>query len=75
MYVNWLFTHGCKQQFAALKRGIDEVVPIGLLQPFSELELDVSKTQERQLLWHSFNFRLKGTRDKYRRFFPQKFSA
>uniref|UniRef100_A0A8D8VAB3 HECT-type E3 ubiquitin transferase n=2 Tax=Cacopsylla melanoneura TaxID=428564 RepID=A0A8D8VAB3_9HEMI len=41
LYVNWRFMRGIEQQFLALQKGFTEIVPIHLLRPFDERELEL----------------------------------
>jgi hypothetical protein len=41
LYINWRFLSGVEEQLEALKRGLNEVLPLYLLRPFDENELDV----------------------------------
>lgn len=42
LYVKYRFRRGIEQQFHALKKGFNELVPSPLLEPFDEKELEVS---------------------------------
>lgn len=42
LYVNYRFKRGIEEQFKALQKGFNELVPHHLLQPFEEKELEVS---------------------------------
>lgn len=42
LYVKYRFRRGIEQQFHALKKGFNELVPPSLLEPFDEKELEVS---------------------------------
>ena len=42
LYVKYRFRRGIEQQFHALKKGFNELVPASLLEPFDEKELEVS---------------------------------
>ncbi|CAB3385797.1 Hypothetical predicted protein [Cloeon dipterum] len=41
LYVNYRFTRGIEQQFAALRNGFSELVPNAMLRPFEEHELEL----------------------------------
>ncbi|KAI5698878.1 hypothetical protein M8J75_013167 [Diaphorina citri] len=41
LYVNWRFMRGIEQQFLALQKGFTEIVPLHLLRPFDERELEL----------------------------------
>lgn len=43
LYVNYRFRRGIEQQFHALQKGLNELVPTSLLQVFDEKELEVIK--------------------------------
>jgi len=41
IYVNYRFMHGIEQQFLALQKGFNELIPQNLLKPFDERELEL----------------------------------
>jgi len=41
LYVNYRFMHGIEQQFLALQKGFNELIPQNLLKPFDERELEL----------------------------------
>ncbi len=41
LYVNYRWCRGIEQQFLALQKGFNELVPQGLLKPFDERELEL----------------------------------
>lgn len=41
LYVNYRFMRGIEQQFLALQKGFSELVPIHMLRPFEEHELEL----------------------------------
>jgi len=41
LYVNYRFMHGIEQQFLALQKGFNELIPQSLLKPFDERELEL----------------------------------
>uniref|UniRef100_T1JG98 E3 ubiquitin-protein ligase n=1 Tax=Strigamia maritima TaxID=126957 RepID=T1JG98_STRMM len=41
LYVNFRFMHGIEQQFLALQKGFNELIPQHLLKPFDERELEL----------------------------------
>ncbi|ESN93979.1 hypothetical protein HELRODRAFT_115219 [Helobdella robusta] len=41
LYVNWRFMRGVEAQFAALQKGLNELVPQQLLKPFDEREIEL----------------------------------
>jgi len=41
LYITWRFLRGVEAQFQSLRHGVDDVIPLCLLQQFHERELDV----------------------------------